>query len=266
MSARLLARIIIGLSVLLVVSEVIIVVLYGSRFELVFLPFVVFLASLGVVFGITLLKGRRPEIESVSTRRARAMKDEKVRKLLDGYEVDEEFLPGRRKKNRGRKQVQEAVSPEDAESFSRPVASEPRRDPFENIDPKLRSLAESFGGYEQMVQKVEAMDAVAFKRLQYALDMQGVERETLLQPVREALIRAAGGRAGLRARLDHEEMEEYMEQTFTGKKHENKGDNPAFYLDINMDDIGGRMAPPPGEFSHKPRDVIDHFKKSLKKK
>lgn len=266
MSERLLARIIISLSVLLIVSEVVIVVLYGIRFELLFLPFVVFLASLGVVFGITLLKSKRPEIESVSTRRARAMRDEKVRKLLDGYEVDEEFLSGSRKKNRKRKQVQEAVSPKAAESFSRPVACEPPRDPFENIDPKLRSLAESFGGYEQMVQKVEAMDSVAFRRLQYVLDMQGVDKNRLLQPVKKALIKAAGGRAGLRDRLDHEEMEEYMEQTLTRKKPENKGDNPTYYLDINMDDIGGRMAPPSGEFSHKPRDVIDHFKKSLKKK
>lgn len=266
MSERLVARIIIGLSVLLIVSEIVVIVLYGIRFELVFLPFVIFLASLGVVFGITLLKGKRPEIESVSSRRARAMKDEKVRKLLDGYEVDEEFLSGRRKKNKQSGQKKQFAAPEAQESFSRPVPPEPCRDPFEGIEPKLRNLAEGFGGFEQMVQKIEAMDAVAFKRLQYALDMPKVDKRQLLQPVKKALARAAGGSAGLRGELDHGEMEEYMEQTLTGRKPENNGDNPTYYLDITMDDLGGRMAPPPGEISHKPGDVIDHFKKSLKKK
>lgn len=266
MSERFVARIIIALSVLLIVSEIVVIVLYGIRFELVFLPFVIFLASLGVVFGITLLKGRRPEIESVSTRRARAMKDDKVRKLLDGYEVDEEFLPGRRKKNKRAVQKQQNGTPEAREAISRPVSHGTVRDPFEGIDPKVFSLAEGFGGFEQMVQKIEAMDAVAFKRLQYALDMQQIDKHQLLQPVKKALARAAGGGVGLREELDHGEMEEYMEQTLTGRKPESAGDNPTYYLDIAMDDLGGRMAPPPGEFSHKPGDVIDHFKKSLKKK
>ncbi len=264
MSERSVARIVIGLSVLLIVSEVAVVTLYGLRFELVFLPFVIFLASLGVVFGLTLLKGRRSEIESVSTRRARAMKDEKVRKLLEGYEVDEEFLSGRRKRNK--KPGKKKASPEAPESFSKPVDPESYRDPFESIDPRLRSLAEGFGGFEQMVQKIETMDTVAFKRLQYALDMQGIEKPQMLQPVKKALVKAAGGSAGLRGELDHDEMEEYMEQTLTGRRPESKGGSPTYYLDINMDDIGGRMAPPPGQISHKPRDVIDQFKKSLRKK
>lgn len=266
MSERFVARIIIGLSFLLIVSEIVVIVLYGIRFEFLFLPFVIFLASLGVVFGFTLLKGRRPEIESVSTRRARAMKDEKVRKLLDGYEVDEEFLPGRRKKNKQATARKHHADAADQEVYTRPDIPAAERDPFEEIDPKIRSLAEGFGGFEQMVQKIEAMDAVAFKRLQYALDMQQVDKHQLLQPVKKALARAAGGSAGLREELDHGEMEEYMEQTLTGRKPDREGDSSTYYLDVNMDKLGGRMAPPPGEFSHNPRDVIDHFKKSLKKK
>ncbi len=265
MNERLVARIIIALSVLLIVSETVVITLYGILFELVFLPFVVFLASLGVLFGITLLKGKRPEIESVSTRRARAMKDEKVRKLLDGYEVDEEFLPGKRKKKSKRQRKQQVAVPEGAESFARPAVPENSRDPFEGIDPKLRSLAEGFGGFEQMLHKIEAMDAVAYKRLQYALEMQTVEKEQLLQSVRKALFKVSGGRSGLRESLDHEEMEEYMEQTLTGRKPGGDSAGQTYSLDINMDDIGGRM-PPPEEFSHKPGDVIDRFKKSLKKK
>ena len=266
MNERLVARIVIGLSVLLIASEIVMIALYGIRFELVFLPFVIFLASLGVLFGIALLKGRRPEIESVSARRARAMKDEKVRKLLDGYEVDEEFLPGRRRKKKKRQQNQQVVVQGSGEPDSRPVVEENHVDPFGSIDPQLRSLAESFGGFEQMVRKIEAMDSVAFKRLQYSLDMQDVDKNRLLLPVRKALAKAAGGSSGLRELLDYEEMEEYMEQTLTGRKPVGDNAGQTYSLDINMDDIGGRMPPPPDEFSHKPRDVIDRFKKSLHKK
>ncbi|WP_294345107.1 hypothetical protein [Prosthecochloris sp.] len=266
MSERLVARIIIGLSVMLIVSEVMVIALYGIRFEVVFLPFVVFLAFLGVLFGIVLLNGKRPEIESVSTRRARAMKDEKVRKLLEGYEVDEEFLPGGRKKKNTRQEKQRVAAPETSESHSGPSASETYRDPFEGMDPKLQSLAEGFGGFEEMVQKVEAMDAVAFKRLQYALDMPGVDKNQLLQPVKKALGDVSRGPSGLRQLLDHEEMEEYMEQTLTGRKPDGGKSEQTYSLDIDLDDVGGRMPPPPDEFSHNPRDVIDRFKKSLDKK
>ncbi|PWW82287.1 MULTISPECIES: hypothetical protein [Prosthecochloris] len=266
MSERLVARIIIGLSVLLIVSEIVVIALYGIRFEVVFLPFVVFLAFLGVLFGAVLLKGKRSEIESVSTRRARAMKDEKVRKLLEGYEVDEEFLPGGGKKKNKRQQKQRTAAPETSESYSRSPVSEPRRDPFEGIDSKLYNLAEGFGGFEQMVQKVEAMDTVAFKRLQYALDMQGIDKSQLLQPVKKALDKVSGGSSGLRQLLDHEEMDAYMEQTLTGRKPDGDKAGQTYSLDINMDDAGGKMPPPPDEFSHNPRDVIDRFKKSLNKK
>ena len=266
MNERLVARIVIGLSVLLIISEIVVITLYGIRFELVFLPFVVFLASLGVLFGVVLLKGRRPEIESVSARRARAMKDEKVRRLLDGYEVDEEFLPGRRNKKKKTQREQHVAAPAGTESFSRPVMPENRRDPFENLDPQLQKLAESFGGYEQMFYKIDAMDAVAFKRLQYALDMQGIDKNQFLEPVRQALVEAAGGNSGLRERLDHEEMEEYMEQIMTGKRPQNEGNNGSCSLDIMMDDFTGMAPPTSDEFSHKPGDVINRFKNALNRK
>ena len=269
MSERFFARVIVGLSVLLIVSEIVVITLYGIRLELVFLPFVIFLASLGVLFGITLLKGKRSEIESVSTRRARAMKDEKVRKLLDGYEVDEEFLPGRRKKKKkpqDKQEKQQVASPSVAETFSRPVMPDKQEDPFEELDPQLQKLAESFGGYDQMLRKIEAMDTVAFKRLQYTLDMQGVDKNELLQPVRTALAKAAGGNSGLRERLGHEEMEEYMEQIMTGKKPRSEDDNKTCSLDIRMDDVAGMVPPAPDDFSHKPGDVINRFKNALNRK
>ncbi len=266
MGERLFAKIVVGLSVLLIISELVLIVLFGIRFELIFLPFVVFLASVGILIGLTFLKGVRPEIESVSSRRARAMKDEKVRKLLDGYEVDEEFLPGRWKKKKQRQQKQQVREAGHAGPFSRPVMPEDQGDPFADLDPKLHKIAKGFGGFEQMIYKVEAMDTVAFKRLQYTLDMQGVDKNQLLQPVREALSKAARGCSGLRKSLDHEEMEEYMEQVTTGRKAGGNGAEKTYSLDIDMNDIAGRVPPPPDEFSHKPRDVIDRFKKSLNRK
>ncbi len=266
MSERLVAGIIVGLSILLLVSEAALISLYGLRFELVLLPVVVFLALLGLLFGVSLLRPARPAIESVSARRARAMKDEKVRKLLDGYEVDEEFLPGRKKRKK-KQEKQHSIPPQQPEATpGRSAAPQNRKDPFEDLDPKLLKIAESFGGFEKMVQKIDAMDAVAFKRLLYSMGMQGCGKNDLLQPVREALAKAAGGKAGLRQLLDHREMIEYMEQTLTGKNMPGEESDPHRSLDLGADDIAGMVPPAPNEFSHKPDDVINRFKHALNKK
>jgi len=66
MSERVVLRILIGLSVALIFSELVLLIIFGVRIEMILLPFVVFLAAVGVLLGIAFLKGMRPEIESVS--------------------------------------------------------------------------------------------------------------------------------------------------------------------------------------------------------
>jgi len=261
MSERLIARIVIWLSLVLVLAEAALILFHGLRMELVLLPLVVFLAALGVLFGVTSLKGSRPEIESVSMRRARAMKDDLVRKRLQGYEVDEEFLPGGARKKKHRQAA--PPSPSSAKVPDVPPAV-PREevDPFAGLDPVLLELAEGFGGPAQMVQKIETMDDVSYKRLQYALDMRNVDRNEFLRPVREALAKAASGPSGLRKSLDEDGMNDYIARTLAGKKGGGEDD---YSLDINAETLRQEFRQSPGELSHDPRSVIDHFKQALKK-
>ncbi|WP_150132361.1 hypothetical protein [Prosthecochloris sp. GSB1] len=259
MSERLIARIVIWLSLMLVLAEAALFVFNGLRMEFVLLPLVVFLAALGVLFGVTSLKGSRPEIESVSMRRARAMKDDLVRKQLEGYEVDDEFLPRGTRKKKTRRAEPPAAKSAGAQAVP-PVLPREAVDPFAGLDPVLLELAEGFGGPARMVRKIEAMDEVSYKRLQYALDLRGVDKSEFLRPVREALAKAASGPSGLRTSLDEEGMNDYIEKTLAGKK--GGGD---YSLDINADTLRQEFRQSPGELSHDPRSVIDHFKRALKK-
>ncbi len=261
MSERLIARIVIGLSLALVLAEAVLIGFYGIRMELVMLPLVVFLASLGVVFGVTALDGSRPDIESVSMRRARAKKDELVRKRLDGYEVDEEFLPGGGHKKKGRRSPAPAAPEAPVGTVSPAAVPHREEEPFAGLDPVLLELAEEFGGPGEMVRKIEAMDAISYKRLQYALDLQDVDRDELLRPVREAIARAVSGPSGLRRSLDEDGMNRYIEQTLSGRRSKDDG----YSLDLDPQSLGQGYHSPSGEFSHDPRSVIDRFKQALKK-
>ncbi|ARM31511.1 hypothetical protein [Prosthecochloris sp. HL-130-GSB] len=269
MSERVVSRVLIVLSVLLVIAEAVMVWLYGVHLETILLPFIFFLAAVAVLYGLVLMNGMRPEIESVSMRRARAMKDDLVRKRLEGYEVDEEFLPGgaKKKKQRGSAPVRQESTPmpareEKTATVTRQTAVE---DPFRNLDPRMLELVQSFGGFRQMIAAVEAMDAVTFKRMIYSLNIDVVDRDAFLEPLRAAVGKAERGPGELRRLLDHEGMEEYIKNVLAGRDGMSDSGSGSYSLDLDTDMLAGGPSAPPGEFSHDPRSVIDQFKRSLKK-
>ncbi len=264
MNERLVSRLLILLSALLLIAELVLVLLYGVRLDMLLLPVICYVGGVGMLMGFTYLKGKRPEVESVSMRRQRAMQDELVRKRLEGYEVDEEFLPGGHKKH-------SPVKPPAAQQPSSPSANPPvsagrgvpDEDPFKDVEPYLRELAESFGGYSIMIQRVLSMDDVAYKRMLYSLGMEMMEREAFLAPLKSAMekiVRKQG--SSLRSSLDHEGMDSYIADVLAGR--DSSPGQGGGTIDLGRDIPSGGSATPPSEFSHTPRSVLDQFKRSLK--
>ena len=269
MSERVVLRILIGLSVALIFSELVLLIIFGVRIEMILLPFVVFLAAVGVLLGIAFLKGMRPEIESVSMRRARAMKDDMIRKRLEGYEVDEEFMPGgRKKRQKGRASALQPPFSHEAKPFTPPASTSRgvESDPFAGLEPKVLGLIESFGGVTQMVQKIESMDQVSYKRMLYGLKMPVVEKEEFLQPVRQAMGGSCRSKGSLRTDLDHEGMDDYIKKVLAGRDRSSESSSDTYSLDIDPGSFSTGSSSPPSEFSHKPEAVLDQFKRSLKRK
>ncbi len=271
MSERVVVKILIGLSAALIVSELVLLAIFGVKLEMILLPFIVFLAAAGVLLGIAFLRGTRQEIESVSMRRARAMKDDLIRRRLDGYEVDEEFLPGGQKK-RQKPQLfsvpPKGGSPDPVRSVAAPLpaAREAEDDPFALLDPKLLELIESFGGVAQMVRKIESMDIVSYKRMLYGLNMDVVDKEEFLMPVRKAMAGGTPGNGELRAELDHEGMDDYIKKVLAGRDSSSGSGSDTYSLDIDPGSFSSGPSAPPSEFSHKPEAVLDQFKRSLRRK
>ncbi|RNA65445.1 hypothetical protein CR163_009600 [Prosthecochloris sp. ZM_2] len=265
MNERLVSRVVIGLSLALIAAEAVLIAVYGLRMEIVLLPFIVFLAALGLLFGIASMRGMRSDIESVSMRRERAMKDELVRKRLEGYEVDEEFLPGSRKNKKPPLRPSGTAAPVSAgrQPGVRP-SYDPQNDPFEQVDSKLLELAPSFGGFRQMIAAIEAMDNVSYKRLLYSLNMEVVDQEEFVRPLKEAAARAGRSGGPLRQELDHGGMEEYIKAVLAGRDGRGESSGRTFSLDPD-DGMPAGLSQPPEDFSHKPRAVIDQFKRSMKR-
>lgn len=265
MNERLVSRLLIALSALLIIAEIALVLLYGVRLDMLLLPVICYVGGVGMLMGFTYLKGKRPEVESVSMRRQRAMQDELVRKRLEGYEVDEEFLPGGKKK---RSQVKQPAAPQPSSPSAGLPVSEERgvqdEDPFQDVEPYLRELAESFGGYSIMIQRVLSMDDVSYKRLLYSLGMEMMDREAFLAPLKSAMekiVRKQG--SSLRSSLDHEGMESYISDVLAGR--DTSPGQGGGTIDLGRDVPPAGPGTPPSEFSHNPRSVLDQFKRSLKK-
>ncbi|MEI8032007.1 MAG: hypothetical protein WCH05_01475 [Chlorobiaceae bacterium] len=92
MSDNLFLKLLLTIMAGLIAAELAVVLVAGLRLELIVLCFIVAAALGGILFIVRQLFLPRPEVETVSMRRARAMKDEHMRRRLGAYDVDREFM------------------------------------------------------------------------------------------------------------------------------------------------------------------------------
>lgn len=101
MNERVFLKLLLVLFAGLIAAEVLVVVLFGLRLELILLCFIVVAALTGIAFVVRLLQGDRREIETVSMRRAMQKSGGIMQERLGDYAVDEEFMGGKTARGRG---------------------------------------------------------------------------------------------------------------------------------------------------------------------
>ncbi|TLU87752.1 MAG: hypothetical protein FDX21_02730 [Chlorobium sp.] len=115
MNERLFLKLLLALFSGLIVAELLVVLLFGFRLELLLFWFILAVAFAGILVVVRLLDQQRSEIDSVSSRRAKMKRSDVMRDRLSEYSVDEEFLCAERS-TQGKGDQQE---PSSAESVSR---------------------------------------------------------------------------------------------------------------------------------------------------
>jgi hypothetical protein len=264
MNERLAAGIFFGLSVGLIVTETVLASVFGLQVAIIMFCFIIYAGLSGVVFSLRFLLQKRGDIESVSTRRARALKEEGMDRILKGYDIDEEFLDrsGRRKGKPVKSAVADSGEIDPSGSGISAAAT---------LEDTITAHARMFGGLEQLLAAVMHVDGVSFDRLARTAGISGVSREELTCVIKAMAARekshaagneCAGSEGLLSISLDRADFDDYIKRCMT--EGENSDDHAGAGFSLDLESGGGARAaePSPSEFSHDPRSVISRFKKS----
>jgi len=245
MNERLAAGLLAGISVALIGAEVILAALYGFDPGLILFCLALYAGAAGLLLSLkTLLNGGGNSIESVSERRARAMRGEGMGGILKGYDVDEEFL-GRGHK--GGKPTHAADQTLDDEALKAVVVS----------------YAEMAGGLAKLLETLDSIDDASFRAMARSAGMAGVTRERARVVVMELLAadesgtKEDGDRPTLTISLDRETFDDYIRRCMTdkdtGSDEEGGG---GFSVGLDAAGLSGLPSEPPTDFSHDPKAVF----------
>jgi hypothetical protein len=258
MNDRFFLNILLALFSGLAAAETLAAVIFGMKTELVLFIFVIAIALSGIVAVFRLIAQQRPEIESVSMRRSRAMRDEALQERFREYGVDEEFIPGKPGKAEG-------YSP--ASSFGEAKAS------GGSIEDAIRVHAVMHGGLDGLLVKMETIDEVAFEGLMRDAGIRGVSRNELLRRIRlmasvegeecikvcarsleEAMEAFSGDRAG---------FDDYIRRSMSSVGNSKGVDDAAeagFSVQLDAATLSASGGTMPEDFSHDPKSVIARLK------
>ncbi len=251
----------------LLVAELLVPLLFGFRLELIVFCFVIAVAMTGMLVVTRLLLQHRAEIDSVSSRRAKAKRSDVMRDRLKEYSVDEEFLGG--------------------ESYSREKGSAPAPPAAESrcsrntsagesavtIEEAIKAHAEIYGGLGELLQMMEKIDDGAFGHLLKKAGLYEISREEVIVKITlmiEAESPALGNAADCQGEehcileghtLDKESFDDYIRRCMTGAEDDEKcGDGIS--VDLNDAAFSRGTGTPPEDFEHNPKSVIAGLKRA----
>ena len=243
MNERLAAGLLAGLSIALIAAESATAALVGFDPGVILFWFALYVGGAGLLFSLKGLSGDGKErIESVSERRARAKRGDGG--ILEGYEVDEEFL------GRGLR-------------TQKPSPAAGRRIDDGELRAAIASSAGMAGGLAALRGTVSGMDDASFAAMVRKLGVSGVSRERALAAVEELLAAEAGGQAGqpvppLRISMDKETFDDYIRRCMTDGETCIDDDGKAgdcFSIGLDADGLSRMPGTPPATFSHSPEAV-----------
>ncbi len=267
MNERFFLKLLLALFFGLLVAECLVVLLFGFRLEMIVFCFVIAVAMTGILIVVRLLLQQRAEIDSVSSRRAKAKRSDVMHDRLREYSVDEEFLGGERftRKKGG------APIPPTAESRNshNPSAGES----IATIEEAIKAHAEMYGGLGQLLLMMEKIDDSSFVRLVKKAGFGELSREEVMLKMTLMVHEESTSRGEAPARdgeqtsileghtMDKESFDEYIRRCMTGAGNDEKCGDGIF---VDLDDAAllrgtGR---PPEDFEHNPKSVIASLKRA----
>ncbi|NTW74640.1 MAG: hypothetical protein HGB29_07225 [Chlorobiaceae bacterium] len=245
MNERLAAGLLAGISVALFSAEILLAALYGFDPGLILFCLSLYIGAAGLLFSLkSLLNGGGSRIESVSQRRARAKRGEGMGGVLEGYDVDEEFL--------GR-----------AHRTGKPAPGGDLTLDDEALKAVIASYAGMAGGLAKLRETLDSIDEASFRAMARSTGMGGVTRERAIEAVQALLDLGERGTCGgeatpsLTISLDRETFDDYIRRCMTekdaGPDEEGGG---GFSVGLDAAGLSGLPSEPPTDFSHDPKAVF----------
>ncbi len=266
MNERFFLKLLLALFSGLIVAELLVVAFYGLRLELILLCFIIAVALTGIVIVARLLVPERSGSESVSMRRARAMREESLRDRFGEYAVDEEFLDGKGAR-RSKVSVAEPSMPKSSGG-----SSDLNRGGAVSLENSIRAHAEMYGGLRQLLMMMEKIDETAFSQLKAKAGLGGVSKSEVICQIRAMAAVEEGEccetfKSSLDETIkafscDRESFEDYIRRSMTTGGDQSSGGDEGFSVELDsaaLSQVPGTM---PEDFSHDPKAVFSKLKKS----
>ncbi|MCX6178083.1 MAG: hypothetical protein NT163_01700 [Chlorobiales bacterium] len=247
----------------LIVAELLVVLFFGLKLELILLCFILVAALTGIVFIVRLLFTERTVIDSVSMRRAKEKSNDIMQDRLKEYTVDEEFL-GSKPLGRGKENLQEPSFPEHfvrAQESILPVA--------DSVDEAIRVHAEMYGGLGELLKAIEKIDEASFSRLVKTVGFGRVSREEIMHRIalmadkeRDSGKSIEENRATLPGfSLDRESFDLYIQRNMSSSESEQESADKGFSVELDQEGLSKGTGTMPEDFSHDPKAVFSKLNK-----
>ena len=243
MNERLAAWLLAGLSAALIVAELATAAIRGFDPGIILFWLAIYVGAAGLLFSLKMLSnGGSDRIESVSERRARAKRGDGG--ILEGYDVDEEFLGS-------------------GHRASKPAPTGGRPIDDEALKAAISSYAGMAGGLGKLRETIESMDEAAFGAMVRKIGASGVSKERALAAVSELAAAESGGSGGeavppLTISLDRETFDDYIRRCMTDPGtsiDDDESSGEGFSIGLDAEGLSRLPGEPPTEFSHKPDAV-----------
>jgi len=245
-----------------VAAELLVVLLFGFRLELILFCFVIAVAVTGILLVVRLLLQQPFEMDSVSMRRAREKRTDIMQDRLREYSVDEEFLGGGTVK--GAKEHSVVLPINEAQRRRSPSADELAV----SVEEAIRVHAEMYGGLGPLLQMMEKIDEASFCRLVKKAGLGELSREEVVCKIMFMIEDSSspmcdtGEPSALESHsMERESFDEYIRRCMTGAEDDSKSAD-GFSVELDSAALSRAVSVPPADFSHNPASVIASLKRA----
>ncbi|MEI6691631.1 MAG: hypothetical protein WCL43_02795 [Chlorobium sp.] len=267
MNERLFLKLLLVLFLGLIAAEIVVVSLFGLKLELILLCFIIAAALTGILFVVRLLFSERPDIDSVSVRRAKQKSNHIMQDRLKEYTVDEEFL-GANAFSHGKGNSQKFSDKEP--HVLKPDIQKPPV--LTSIEEAIRVHAEMYGGLDELQKMIQKIDETSFERLLAKAGFGRISREEIILQIALMANSELDSVETNREQqcildghsMDRDSFDEYIRRCMNVSDEESEASDKGFSVELDQEGLSRGTGPMPADFSHDPKAVFSKLNKQGK--